>query len=129
MMAGNEILGTSDTSKKGVFAQRGDTFGHELRRASMLTFSSHMLNTVGFMHAGIRMARLGKDKATKKEGRRLFATALGQNMLFSALNYSVISYGFARLVRFFAGFGLNDEEEEELQANIHQVIATIEKFT
>ena len=56
-----DILGQSDSSRKGSAFQRRDTVGGELWRGSVVTFANHLLSTAANSHASAAMMYHGRD--------------------------------------------------------------------
>jgi len=109
---GIEILGQSDTSKKGDAFQRRGGIPQKIIRGLYLLFSNHMVSTAATMHSGLRMTRRGKDKETKLRGAGTAAMTFGQNAAFTFFTHQTATWILSHIYSGLHHAITGDEEDE-----------------
>lgn len=109
-IVGNDMLGQSDQAKKGAMFQKSDTLLKEIFRGGIVTFMNHLMSTSANTTAASRMIQHG-DAETRKEGRRLWASNVAQNVVYPVITGNVILGMIGYLVGLFG----DDDDEEFLK--------------
>jgi hypothetical protein len=107
----NDMIASTDTAKKAEILQQANGAGKEFLRGFFATFANHPLHTWGNSDAAISMMRHG-DAESRRDGRRLFASNVFQNVMFQLTRIEVAMQMFGFIVPFLASGFLDDREEE-----------------
>jgi hypothetical protein len=101
----NDIMAPTDRSKKSKLFTSAKTVPVELLRGMFSTFATHMLHITGNSTVAISMIKRG-DAETKKEGLRLLASNIVQNVLYRVVSAPTIVWAMAEMI-------FDDDEEEK----------------
>jgi hypothetical protein len=115
----NDLIASTDTSKKAELLQQSDKAFTEMARGMFATFANHPLHTWGNTRAAMSMMRHG-DEESKIDGRRLAASNIFQNSLFQLTRIEVLAQMIGYMAPLIAAAftDLDEHERDEMRKRI-----------
>lgn len=113
-----DMMAPSDGSKKAKVFQQTDSAFTEVLRGMLVTFANHQMATSGNSYAGWQMIRNG-DAEAKKEGKRLIASNLSQNIIFQVFRYETMAMVLGASLA--AAFDWDEDEEQDFVGSLYGI--------